>query len=146
MSAAGGCGWGVTAFVLKTDNARSRMAAAWEFARTILETGAWVRVVVEACKSVRSIEQNDKMWAVLTDIAKQVPWHVDGKLQLLDKEDWKEILTAGLKKTQRVAAGVEGGFVMLGTRTSRMTVQEMTDLIEFAHAFGAEHDVTWGAP
>jgi hypothetical protein len=81
---------------------------------------------------------------VLTDIARQVEWPVDGKLQRLEPEDWKDILSAGLRKTQRVAQGIEGGFVMMGQRTSRMTIGDMSELIELAYAFGAEHGVVWG--
>lgn len=134
----------MTAFVLNPDNARSRMKAAWDFACRFLELGKSARVQVEECQPTRTLEQNSKMWAVLTDIAKQVQWHVDGKLQFIEPEDWKDILTAGLKKTQRVAAGVDGGFVMLGVRTRKMKISEMIELIEFAHWFGAEHKVTWG--
>jgi len=67
-------------------------------------------------------------------------------MELLEPDEWKEIFTAGLRKTQRVAQGIEGGFVMLGARTSRMTIAEMTDLIELMFAFGAEHDVRWTDP
>lgn len=100
-----------------------------------------LRVVVG--EPTRTVLQNDLMWAVLTDIAKQVEWPVDGVKQLIEPEDWKNILSAGLKKESRVAQGVGGGFVMLGQRTSKMTKREMSDLIEFAHAFGAEHGVQW---
>lgn len=135
----------MTTFVLKPDNARTRMAAAWQFACTILQhAGKAVRVIVEECQPTRTLEQNSKLWAVLTDIAKQVQWHVDGKLQYLEPEDWKDILTAGLKKHQRIAAGVEGGFVMLGVRTRRMKISQMIELIEFAHWFGAERGVVFG--
>ena len=131
-------------FFLRTHNGRDRMAAAWSACCRILELGGAAKVSVEEVKPTRTIEQNDKMWAVLTDIANQVQWHVDGKLQYLEKEDWKDILTAGLKRTQRVAAGIDGGFVMLGQRTSKMKIGEMVELIEFALWFGAEHDVKWG--
>lgn len=134
----------MTAFIASADNARERMVAAWNVVCQILQyPGKVVRIVIEECLPTRTIEQNDKMWAVLTDIAKQVEWPVDGKMQLLDKEDWKDILTAGLKKTQRIAAGVEGGFVMLGVRTRKMKIAEMVELIEFALYFGAERGVIW---
>lgn len=120
------------------------MAAAWEFAKSILQHGLAARVTVEECRPTRTVEQNAKMWAVLTDIAQQVQWHVDGKLQYLEPEDWKDILTAGLKKTQRVAAGIEDGFVMLGQRTSKMKIGEMVELIEFALWFGTDRGVKWG--
>ena len=100
-----------------------------------------LRVVVG--EPTRTILQNDCMWGVLTDIANQVEWPVDGVKRLIDPDDWKNILSAGLKKESRVAAGVGGGFVMLGARTSKMTIRQMSDLIEFAYAFGAEHGVRW---
>lgn len=91
----------------------------------------------------RTSEQNRMMWALLTDIANQVEWPVDGKTQKLSPDDWKHILTAGLKKTQRVAAGIEGGFVILGQYTHKMNKAEMAELMELILAFGAQHDVTW---
>lgn len=99
--------------------------------------------VVTFKEPTRSGEQSAKMWAMLGDISKQVQWNVDGKLQLVDKESWKEILSAGLTKTQRVAQGIDGGFVLLGSRTSKMGVKQMAELIEFIQWFGAENGVDW---
>lgn len=129
---------------LEIDNARDRMAYAWKLACEYLQLGKPVRLRIDDKQPTRTLEQNAKMWAVLSDIAAQVQWPVDGKLQYLEAEEWKDILTAGLRKTQRVAQGIEGGFVMLGCRTSRMTIAEMIDLIELAQAFGVEHGVRWG--
>lgn len=110
------------------------------------EAGRAVRIVVKEMQPNRTLDQNRKLWAMLNDVATQVLWHVDGREQLLEPDEWKEILTAGLRKTQRVAAGVEGGFVMLGSRTSRMTIQEMAELIEFIEWFGADRGVRWSSP
>ena len=44
---------------------------------------------------------------------------------------------------QRVAQGIEGGWVMLGQRTSKMTEAEMSELITLAHAFGDQRGVQW---
>ena len=52
------------------------------------------------------------------------------------------MLTASLKG-QRSAPGINGGFVVLGQSTSRMTVGEMSELIELMSAFGTEHGVRW---
>ena len=101
--------------------------------------GREVRVQVGDPK--RSLEQNDRMWAMLTEVAEQVEWPVDGKMQKLCPEDWKHILSAGLKREQKVAQGIDGGFVILGQRTSKMTKREMSDLIELILAFGAERGV-----
>lgn len=134
----------MSTFILRAENARDRMRAAWDAACRILEIpGKAARIKVEECQPTRTLDQNALMWAVLTDIAHQVEWPVDGKMQYLEPEDWKHILSAGLKKHQRVAQGIDGGFVILGQRTSRMTIMEMSELIELCHAFGAEHGVRW---
>lgn len=94
----------------------------------------------------RSAEQNARMWAMLTDLSRQLQWPVDGELQTLSKEDWKVVMSAGLKRHQRIAKGIEGGWVMLGASTSKMTVGEMGDLITLMLAFGVEHDILWTDP
>jgi hypothetical protein len=128
---------------LDSDHARERMANAWRYATEMLSQGKSVRVRIDEKKATRSLEQNDKMWAVLTDISRQVQWAVDGAMQFVEPEDWKHILSAGLKRHQRVAQGVDGGFVILGQRTSQMSIGEMCELIDLAQAFGAEHGVVW---
>lgn len=134
----------MSVFILREHNARDRMKAAWDFACQILQhPGKAARVRIEECQPTRTLDQNAKMWAVLTDISRQVQWPVDGRMQYLDPDDWKHVLSAGLKKHQRVAQGIDGGFVILGQRTSRMTITEMSELIELCHAFGAEHGVRW---
>lgn len=94
----------------------------------------------------RSQEQNRRLWALLSDIASQVEWPVDGRNQRLSPEDWKHIFSAGLKRHQRVAMGLDGGFVILGQSTRRMTVAEMGDLMELITAFGSERQVRWSDP
>jgi hypothetical protein len=89
---------------------------------------------------MRSLEQNRMMWANLEDIAKQVVWYG----VKLTKDEWKDVLTAALKK-QKVVPGIEGGFVVIGARTSKMTVPEMTELIELSTAFGTQQGVKFRA-
>ena len=89
---------------------------------------------------MRSLEQNRMMWANLEDIAQQVV----GYGVKLTKDEWKDVLTAALKK-QKVVPGIEGGFVVLGARTSKMTVPEMTELIELSTAFGTQQGVKFRA-
>lgn len=89
----------------------------------------------------RTVDQNRLLWAVLTDVSRQVEWHG----QRLTKENWKDVFTAALKR-QQVVPGIDGGFVVLGTSTSRMSKQEFSELIELIYAFGAEHGVEWSEP
>ena len=80
------------------------------------------------------------MWANLEDIAQQVIWYG----QKLDKQEWKDVLTAGLKK-QKIVPGIEGGFVVIGARTSKMSIAEMNELIELAVMFGTQQGVKFRA-
>ena len=80
------------------------------------------------------------MWANLEDIAQQVVWYG----VKLTKDEWKDVLTAALKK-QKVVPGIEGGFVVIGARTSTMSVAEMTELIELSTAFGTQQGVKFRA-
>jgi hypothetical protein len=92
--------------------------------------------VIEVKPLTRTVAQNDLMWAILGELAQQVVWHG----QKLTPCNWKDVLTAALKR-QAVVPGIDGGFVVLGQRTSKMTVKEMSEVIELAYAFGAQNGV-----
>jgi hypothetical protein len=100
--------------------------------------GAGKRLTLEVKPEKRSDLQNKLLWALLGDVSRQVVWHG----QKLESGEWKDVFTAALKR-QKVVPGLEGGFVVLGTSTSRMTKQELSELVELILAFGAERDVTF---
>lgn len=83
---------------------------------------------------------------MLRDVSRQVRWAVNGALVNMEPEDWKDVFTAALRKHHRVAQGIDGGFVFLGMRTSKMTKDQMIELIELIYAFGAEREVKWSEP
>lgn len=129
-------------FAPGANTVRETMVKAFKCAEA-LSVGYPVECIVRPVKSRRSLLSNAKMWAMLADVSKQVEWPVDGKMQKLDAEDWKSLITAAAKQEARVAAGLHGGAVMLGVSTRKMTVSEMSDVIEQLHAFGAEKGVVW---
>lgn len=94
--------------------------------------------VVRITERTRSLDQNAKLWACLTDLAEQVEWYGTK----LSAENWKDVLTASLKRN-KVVPGLDGGFVVLGQHTSKMTKAEFSELLELCMAFGAEHEVVW---
>lgn len=95
----------------------------------------------------RTLDQNAAMWPALTDFANQVEWEIDGVVQKLAPEDWKDLLTAAFFLEIRTAPALHGGGrVMLGHRTSKFGRKEMGEFLEFLHAEGAERGVRWSAP
>lgn len=98
-------------------------------------------VVIRIGRERRNLEMNAKMWAMLADISKQVKWYN----QALSAEDWKHIFSAACLN-QRTVPGIDGGIVVLGQSTSKMTKRQFSDLIELMYSFGAENNVTWSDP
>lgn len=115
------------------------MEKARQFAKAKLLSGK--RMQIEVQESKRSLEQNARMWAMLTDVARQVEWHG----RYLSAESWKHMFSASLRK-QDVVPGIDGGFVVIGQSTSKMTIAEMGALMELMEAFGSERGVRFTAP
>lgn len=88
--------------------------------------------------SKRSVPQNSRMWAMLTEVSQQVPWHG----VRLDPADWKLVFLDALKRELRMVPNLEGnGFVQLGRSSSDLTKEEMSGLLELIAAFGARQGV-----
>lgn len=103
-------------------------------------------VVIQLSREIRSLDQNSKMWPMLTDVSRQKQMVINGVLEWATPGDWKDVFTAALRKEARMAQGIDGGVVILGMRTSRMKKAEFRDLIELMYAFGAEHKIRWSEP
>lgn len=95
--------------------------------------------IVEFRKATRSNTQNALLWARLTEIAAKVEWYG----RYLSQEDWKNIFTASLRKAEVVPGIDPGTVVVLGQRTSKMSVAEMTMLLDLIDAFAAQHNITF---
>lgn len=132
----------MTVFVLRPENARDRMGAAWKFACQFLELGKAAKVTVEEAKPPRTLDQNAKLNAMCGDVAAQVEWHG----QWLSRDDWRHMFVASYRKGQRAVPGIDGGFVVLGASSRDLRVSECADVIEIIYAFGAERGVEWTEP
>jgi hypothetical protein len=116
--------------ILHRQSDRDR-ASAW------VRSAPWgTRITFQEAK--RSSDQNAKMWAMLTEVARQVKWHG----QKLTADDWKLVFLAALKAELRIVPNLDGtGFVQLGRSSSDLSVSEMADLIDLIAAFGARQGV-----
>jgi len=95
-------------------------------------------VLITLGREGRTVEQNKKLWPMLTDISSQVDWY-----GMHDAETWKDLITGTFRKG-KVIPNLDGdGFVITGMSTSKMTKPEFSDLIEYIYAYGAEKNVMW---
>lgn len=94
---------------------------------------------VEVKEPQRTLPQNDKMWAALTDVSEQ---HPHGGVTL-SPADWRLVFLDAFWRERgeelRIVPNLDGtGFVPLsGRSTSDLTVGEMSDYIELIQATGA---------
>lgn len=117
---------------------RAIQATVWPQLKAMLMAGH--RMVVEVKPETRSLEQNARLWAMLTEISQQVDWYGNR----LTPEEWKDVFSAAMKRS-KVVPGLDGGFVVCGQSTSKMTRAEMSEMQSLMEAFGAERGVRFSA-
>lgn len=93
-------------------------------------------------EATRTLDQNAKLQPMCRDVAEQVIWHG----QRLSADDWRHMFVASYNKGQRAVPGIDGGFVVLGASSKKLSKRECADVIEIIYAFGAEYDVKWSDP
>lgn len=109
-----------------------------------------VRVILAAPKGsvltvkppTRSLDQNSKMWAMLSDVSRAKP---EGRT--LTPKVWKQLFMHSLDHEVRFEMALDGkGMVPIDYSTSRLTKEQMADLITMIEKYGAEHGVVWSDP
>ncbi len=94
--------------------------------------------IVRCQRDIRSIDQNARMWAMLTTLSQELLWHG----QRLSPADWKEVMMAGLNQEVRIVPNIHGnGFVQLGRSTSKLSKADFTELMDLIEAFAAQQGV-----
>jgi hypothetical protein len=98
---------------------------------------------IEIREPKRSIPQNDRMWAMLTDVSNQAD-HLGRKYA---PDVWKALFMHELGQQCEFVPSLDGQTVIpLGYRSSELSVAEMTELITVIEAWGASHGVTFHEP
>lgn len=102
--------------------------------------------VLNIRKAARSSDQNAKMHAMLSDVARSRPGG-----RVLTTDQWKCLFMDAVAKetnnasfTSRWEPSLDGeGVVNTGYRSSRLAKDEMGDLISFMQAWGDQNGVEW---
>lgn len=87
----------------------------------------------------RNLDQNAKLWAALTDIARQCT--LNGFRWTTDQ--WKVIFLEALGRETELIPAIGGGFIHYGKSSSDLSVTEMSELLDFIMAWGAENNVVF---
>mgnify|MGYP002778328279 CR=1 FL=1 len=112
-----------------------------QFAKRLIDAApqGWV---MKLAAETRRDAQNRKLWPMLADIQKQAPGF-DG----YSTEDIKLRFLNALGVEMRFLPELEGqGMFPVGLRSSTLTVQQFSGLIELLYQFGAKHGVRWSEP
>jgi hypothetical protein len=130
-------------YELTAENATPVMNSLWPKVKEALASGK--QLTLEIKTASKSRVQEEKYHAMIGEIAKQTQ-HLGSKW---DAESWKRLLVDqfcrdnGIK-TGAVIPNLSGdGIVQLGHQTRKFTKEQASEFVEWLHAWGAEHGVTY---
>lgn len=93
--------------------------------------------VVAISERTRSLEQNAAQWPYLAGFAAQKQACINGVMQFVTDDDWKDILTGAYRGEMRMAM-FDGKVIMLPQRTSQMGKKVFSDWMEYLIAMAAQ--------
>ena len=98
-------------------------------------------LVVKIQPMTRSLEQNSKLHALLSDISKNATWNGEK----LDVYAWKNLLVSAHSIAtggpSKIVRGIEGELVNIRERTSKMSSGRLSSLIDYILAFCAGNGI-----
>lgn len=105
-------------------------------------------MICPVCEERRSLSANAAQWPILEAWSEQKEWPVNGAMTKLSAEEFKDILTAAFEgdTNPRLAAGLNGGVVMLGRRTSRYGKRRFSEWLDWLNAASHHAGIRVPAP
>ena len=116
-------------FILRTKADRDRACAAI--------MAAPFEAVTKVAAPTRTVDQNDLMWAMLSEISIAKP---DGRRHT--PEMWKALFMHACGHEVQFLNGLDGNPFPVGFRSSRLSKAQMSELLEWIFAWCAEKGVT----
>jgi hypothetical protein len=96
--------------------------------------------IVTVSEPNRSLDQNAAQWPYLEAFAKQKQLCINGEMQWVTSDDWKDVLTGCWNGEMRMAA-FDGKVIMLPQRTSKMGKKAFSTWLEFLIAMSVTSGV-----
>ncbi len=131
-------------FFIRSDNVRSNAKALIDaLPLPVIKDGKETTkpYVVDIKPMTRTLEQNSKLHAMLTDISQQIQF----KGRWLNVEQWKAIMVSAhavaTGKGVDMEIGLEGEVINLRESTAQMGVKRLASLIEYLTVWGVENGV-----
>ena len=100
-----------------------------------------VGAVVNVREAKRTLDQNAKLWAMLSDLSRAQPGG-----RKCTPDTWKLLVMHACGHACQFEIGLNGQPFPTGFSSSNLSKSQMSDLIEWMYAFGAEHGVVWSEP
>lgn len=97
--------------------------------------------VVKISGPTRNLDQNARMWAMISDIARAKP---EGRCHT--PEVWKALMMNACGHAVQFVNGLDGEPFPTGFRSSRLSKSQMSELIELIYYYGSQHGVKWSEP
>lgn len=97
--------------------------------------------VVTIKEATRNLDQNAKLWAMISDVSRAKP---EGRTHA--PEVWKCLFMAACGHTVRFETGLDGNPFPIGFSSSRLSKRQFADLIETVYEYGSRHGVVWSEP
>lgn len=98
-----------------------------------------VGAVMTVAPPKRTVPQNARFYAMLTDVSKAKPGGRN-----LTPDVWKAVFMNACGFAVQFETGLSGEPFPVGFRSSRLSKHQMGELMDFIEAWGAENGVTFG--
>ena len=95
-----------------------------------------INAVLTISPPKRTVPQNSRFWAMLSDVSRAKP---EGRTHT--PETWRDLFLHAMGHSVRFEMGLNGEPFPAGFRSSKLTVAQMGELMEFIAAWGAERGV-----
>jgi hypothetical protein len=97
--------------------------------------------VVTIRPATRSLDQNSRLWAMISDVSRAKP---EGRTHT--PEVWKCLFMSACGHAVQFETGLDGKPFPVGFSSSRMSKAQASDLMEFVAEYGSRHGVVWSEP